>query len=297
MAYKRRTFALTFLLALTASQAIAQEQITLGVSTPLTGEGATFGADIRDVLLFANEKIAHGRYRFDFQDDKCDPKTGVEIAKLFSEVKRYRAVTGYACSGVSLSAAPIMEKAEIPMMVLVASSPGLRGAGHFVFRSCPSDDLSASILANWIKTRGVEKLGIISAESDYCQDLREYFVKSYPNPVLEENYLPATTDFRPTLLRLKRNGATGIFLNSQFEGTIELMLRDLAVLQWKPKLYAAYYPSSPALLDRIPKEMEGIEFVDLPSLRSSLNEEGKKLYSEYVSRYGKLRSYEWCANP
>ena len=49
------------LLAFPAAWAERREKI--GVSLPLTGEGAIYGNDIRNVLEFANREIAGSRYK------------------------------------------------------------------------------------------------------------------------------------------------------------------------------------------------------------------------------------------
>lgn len=82
LSYNRRRFPLRllilplFLLLLALpTTGKAEEKVLLGVSTELTGEaGTTFGYDIRDVLIFANEKISGNHYKLDIQDVPVAPQ-------------------------------------------------------------------------------------------------------------------------------------------------------------------------------------------------------------------------------
>lgn len=270
-----------------------QNKPVLGVSSELTGGASAYGLDIQDMITFANEKLANNKYQLDFQDDKCDPKSAVDVAKYFTELKRPLAVIGYGCSGPMLSAGPILEKASLLTMVIFASSPRISSAGKFIFRSMPNDKDSGEMLANWILKQGKRKVGVLSAETDYCQEIKEIFSKTLEKgsvKVSEEDYLTTEVDFKPYLLKLKRAGVDSIFLNGQTEGSVEIMLKNLATLQWRPQIYCAYFPSSRALLAKTAPELEGTEFVDLPNVEDVINEEGKKLYKEYTARFGSPRS-------
>ena len=57
------------------------QKLTLAVSAPLSGGGSAWGNDVKNVLLFANEKLAGGRYHFVFEDDRCDPKIALSVQR------------------------------------------------------------------------------------------------------------------------------------------------------------------------------------------------------------------------
>ena len=59
MNYRSLIATAAFLIGQVAS---AEELIPIGVSSALTGEGATYGEDIKNVVLFANEKLGKGRF-------------------------------------------------------------------------------------------------------------------------------------------------------------------------------------------------------------------------------------------
>src|SRR5262245_34710754 len=108
----------------TAAQAYAggPEPITIGVSLPLTGDSAAEGRDIRSLLEFANESTGNGRFALRFEDDRCDNQTAATIAHTFADA-HIRFVTGFACSGSLLAAAPIYEQHHIVTIGIAVGAP------------------------------------------------------------------------------------------------------------------------------------------------------------------------------
>jgi ABC-type branched-subunit amino acid transport system substrate-binding protein len=287
---------IAFLFAIaTPISSFADPQVVLGVSAELTGEGSTFGQDIRDVLIFANAQLAGNRYKLDLQDSKCDPKAGVDVAKYFAQVSHPTAVIGFGCSGPFLAGAPTFKKAKLLTMVTVASNPRIPNARERVFQSALNDQDAGIQLAKWVAQSHPKKVGVLSGLTDYCQDLKKHFVETLASEkvaVADSDYIVTETDFKSYLLKLKSAGVDSLFLNAQYEAHMSIMLRNLENLQWHPKLYSAYYPSSPAVLKESASAMEGMEFVDVPFLDDILTSEGKDIFKEFKSKYGELRSYE-----
>jgi branched-chain amino acid transport system substrate-binding protein len=115
----------------------AQSEIKIGVSLPLSGEAATFGEDIRDTLIFAREHFLDKNIKFDFQDDKCSGRGGADVAQYFVQNK-VALVIGYACVESIMPAIPILEKANIPIINVLASGPEI--TGRSVFSLYPNDE-------------------------------------------------------------------------------------------------------------------------------------------------------------
>jgi len=121
--------AAAFMLLAVGACTVRADTIKLGVSSALSGDAATYGLDIKDALLFANQKYGDGRYEFVFEDDRCSGRDAVSVAHKLIDIDKVDAVLGFACSGAALAALPIYEKAHIPVMVTTASSPKIRDAG------------------------------------------------------------------------------------------------------------------------------------------------------------------------
>lgn len=271
-----------------------EERIKIGVSSALTGGASNYGLDVKDALLFAAKKFGEGRYEFIFEDDKCDGKTAVAIANKFVNIDKVDFVVGFACSGAALSALPVYERAQLPVIITCASSPKIADAGEYIFRTTPSDIHAAQRLFAHISPKH-SSIAVLSEETDYAQDLKDAFVKASRKSevkIFESNYLPDTRDFKPMLLKIRTRDPEGVFINTQTEAAFATILKQMDEMRWSPSIYGAYWPASPAFLELAKSSAEDIEFVDLPSLDFMLNEGGKEILAEFLRGHGKIRSVE-----
>lgn len=292
----RRTLALLALAAaLFPASALSDSRTRLGVSVPLTGDAALYGTDIRDSLVFANERLGKGRYDLVIEDDECSEKSAVSVAhKLVSE-SRVAAVLGFGCSGAVLGAAPVYEKSKTVVIASATGAPAISQAGDYIFRTIPSLNVAAEKLFAQAKVRN-KIVGVVSEESAYCQGLRSAFVGRNSErslTIAEENYLPDTADFRPLLLRLKSKNVDALFLNPQTELGLVRLVKQLRELQWKPQLYAAYYPGSPTFLNEFGGTEDGIIYADLPFPSQYLTPAGLNVYEEYRKVHGEPKSGDY----
>jgi branched-chain amino acid transport system substrate-binding protein len=297
---KRKKYCLSLVLVcwlaqLSVSASVAQTaRIKIGVSTALTGGAANNGQDIRDVVLYAGDKIAHGKYELLFEDDKCSGKEAVSVAHKFAHFDKVAAVIGFACSGAALAAAPIYEQAQIPVIVTCGSAPGIAKSGKYIFRTTADDAQSAKTLYAYAQSRH-KTLGILSEETEYAQRMRSGFAEANAVNKLRlvmESYPPGTYDFKSIFVRMRAANPDGLFLNPQSEDSLGVMVKQLGELNWSLPLYGAYWPASPSFLDAVKEKANGIIFVDTPALDHILTKEGKTIFADYTKKYGQMRSTE-----
>jgi branched-chain amino acid transport system substrate-binding protein len=269
--------------------------IKIGVSVPLTGPSATYGADIRDVLLFANKKLANGRYQFVIEDDKCINREAVNVAHKLIDVDKVKYVLGFGCSGSVLATAPLYEKAGVVTVVATTSSPRIAKAGDYIFRTFPNMRTGTELLARYIDNKH-SMFGVLSEETDYAQDLKQLFLNTVKHNaslrVSSEDFAGDIVDFKPLLERLKGQGTDGLLINTQSEAVFDVILKQIREGQWKVPLYGVFWPGSPSLLSKAREGLEGVVYIDTPCLDDILSHEGRKIYEEYKSIYGPPRSIE-----
>ena len=136
-------------------------KIKIGVSTTLNGQAATYGDDIRRVVSYANEKLGENRFELIVEDDKCNGKDAVTVAKKFVEVDKVQGVIGFGCSGALFAAAPIYERAKIPVIGTLTSAAKISEAGKYIFRTQPSDGDGFKLLYRY-NTSLQKRFGLIS---------------------------------------------------------------------------------------------------------------------------------------
>ncbi|MBN8550238.1 MAG: ABC transporter substrate-binding protein [Deltaproteobacteria bacterium] len=288
-----------FLLSLAAACLLipsvqAQEKIKIGVSTPLTGDAATYGVDTKNILQFANEKLAGNAYELVFEDDRCNGRDAVAVAHRLVDVVKVKYVLGFPCSGALLPSAPIYEKAKVLVIALGASAAAISNSGDYIFRTWPSDTLAVQKLYTYIASKH-QRLGILSEETDYAQAFLKSLIELNADGKLQvdsESYVPSERDYRSMLLRLKAKGDQAFLLNSQTEGTAAAILKDFKAMKWDVPIYNGFLAASPAFLKLVGAMANGIVFPDYPPAQEAYGVEGNTLLSEFIAKYGKLNSVD-----
>lgn len=287
------TYILMLFLACTAAGTLLAEPRRLGLSAPLSGGGAGWGNDVKNVLLFANEKLAAGKYSFVFEDDRCDPKTALSVARKFASIDRLKEVF-VVCGQAVIAAAKAYRGAGITVMAPLATPSRISELG--VFRTSLNDALAARKLAEHIiKTH--KSVSVLTEENDYPVSFLNDFLASAEVlglVVSNENYLAEQTDFRPQLLRLKAGKASALFLNTQTEEALALILRQLKEIEYAPRLFGAYLPGSSNFLKIGATLAEGLSFVDFPGASEMLTSDGQKLFQEFTARFGPLQGWSYA---
>lgn len=265
--------------------------LKVGVITPLTGNSAAWGQDVRNSILFANARFGGSRIFIQFEDDHCIANNAVIAAqKLIGQEAIDIGVV--ACSESMVATAPLFEKNRILTISPVGSGVAISKAGDFIFRMWPSDKVAATVLSQHI-ARSVKNLGILSEDRGYSSDFSDAFRNASRGSTLiirNELFSTKTVDFRSLLLNLRSGNSEAIFINTNSEASLVVILQQMKAMGWKVPIYATYFPGSPSFLKSAGALSEGIEFVDAPSVENLLTAEGKKLFEDYKKQYGPPRS-------
>ncbi len=275
---------------------LSENKIKIGVPTALTGGAATYGNDIKSALLFANKHLFGDKYEFLFEDDRCNGKDAVSAVQKLVHQDKVKYIIGFACSGAMLAAAPILEQAKVLTISPSASAPAISQAGDYLFRTWPNDEGASRVLLDYVKNKH-HSLGVISEETEYTKGLEEALKSQNTSglKLLNEAFLPGDSDLRTQLLRLKKDGAEGVFINTQAEAGYAMVLKQLRDMNLQIPVYGVYWPGSSSLLSVAGTQAEGIIFADLPSASDILDEKGMALLKQLESEYGKLASVETIA--
>jgi branched-chain amino acid transport system substrate-binding protein len=266
----------------------SQTPTQIGVSIPLSGNNANFGTDIRNAIELANIELAQGRYTLVFEDDLCDPKTALSIAKKFIANDKIKYVLGSACSGATASAAKANEHAKVVMISPSAGAAIISGAGDYIFRTWPSDAEGAIKLFGYMATRH-QAIGVLSEETEYSQGFLSGINKANQDrkvKLVNENFITSVNDYRTLLLRLKAKKVDAVFINSQSEATFLAILKQITEMKLNLAIYSAYWAGSETFLKQAGTLSEGIVYVDGPLASEILNEQGKHLIEKYIEKYG-----------
>lgn len=208
--------------------------LKIGVLAPLTGDAAYAGVAIQKANDLAVSEInaaggVNGKQlELIYEDSKCDGATATTSTQKLVNVDGVDFILGGTCSSETLAAAPITQEARVILLSPSATSPDLTQAGDLVFRTYPSDDFEAKMVAAYAKENGLSRAAIISENTDFAQGVRNAFKASYEGDlVFDESYNTGETDFRTLITKMRTANPQMVYVAAQTNVSGELILKQL----------------------------------------------------------------------
>ena len=265
----------------------ADPVLKIGVGCPITGTAAFDGQMIRDGAILAIEayKGKIKNVELAIEDDKSEPKEGAAIANKFAGDKAIIGVVGHYNSSVTLAAAPILTKGGITQISPGSSSPKITGFSKYLFRTQPTDALSAVSIVKWASQLGYKKAAVIYEETDFGHGLAHMYEELWPKDgrqiVLKESYQSGkTVDFSAILTKVKNSGADVALMGCLYnEGA--LIAKQSKQLGMQLPFFGEDSQISKAFLDLGGPAVEGWRSVGAydPKAKIPLNQEFVKAFT------------------
>ncbi|MBF9195811.1 branched-chain amino acid ABC transporter substrate-binding protein [Microvirga terrestris] len=195
----------------------AGAEILIGMAGALTGPNAYQGEQQQQgvELAIGDINAAGGvlgqKLRLISVDDACDGGQAIAAAhKLVAENVAF--VVGHQCSGASIPAAGIYERAGVIQMTPASTNPRLTEEGRpNVFRICGRDDQQGAIAGAYLAARGKDsRIAILSDGSVYGKGLTEETRRHLRNnggaETLYDELDPGLSDFSNLIMKLQAAG-------------------------------------------------------------------------------------------
>lgn len=191
-----------------------KESIKVGVVLSLTGVIAPYGQNALNGLELAvselNEKngIDGKKVEIIIEDDNSDPKTAtLAVQKLITQNK-IKVAIGFIGSSQLLASAPLFEKNKVILISPGASSPQIRDAGEYIFRTRASGDLEARTLARFaVNKLDCKSIAVLYVNNDYglswMKTFRDEAISLGGKIVAMEAFLQNSNDLRSQLSAIK----------------------------------------------------------------------------------------------
>lgn len=181
------------------------EPFKVGISLPLSGAGAEYGAATKNGILLAQETFPNLRQiKFIFEDNQYDAKLGLSA---FNKLRSIDKVDIFFSWGETPSApvAALADRYKTPLVVL-GTDPSLAVGRKYVLLFYNSAEQYALAMLKHLRSVGVRKIAIFKTEDAYGNQLVDALER---NLSLDESLIvvasvePSEVDFRSHLLRLK----------------------------------------------------------------------------------------------
>ncbi len=216
---------LTVLLALAAlalgpALAGADEPYRIGAIFSITGPGSSLGIPERDTAQMLEAQInarggvtgPDGRrhsLKIVIYDDASDETKAVLAAKKLIDEDRVTAIVGTTLSGTSLAILDTVQKAEVSMVSCAAAMKIVEPAAErkWVFKTPQSDHLIAGVLADYLRAKGLTRVGWLNVDYAFGQLGWIEFEKAAQRlglqVVANEKFGQKDVDMTPQLARVK----------------------------------------------------------------------------------------------
>lgn len=199
------------------------DSIVIGVTSPNTGNLATYGESVLNGINLAVEEInaAGGVLGKNISiisyDDKADSTEG---ANAFNRLAGdgVCAVIGSVTSGVTSSLAPLADESQLVLITPTGTADTITESDDYVFRACFKDSYQGRMAAKFAAEKlGVKKVAVLYASGDaYSAGVRESFDAACSELGLEiaaEESSSSTddTEFSSQLTNIAASGAEFLF--------------------------------------------------------------------------------------
>ena len=205
------------------------QDIPIGFFAPITGPAAADGASAKHAVELGLKEVndAGGikgkKVNLIIYDDRLNPQEAVAIANKLIEKDKVVGVASGSYSGPTRVAAPIFQKAGIPMVAGYAVHPDVtwdskeKKPNDFCFRNGFLGEVEGAAAAEFaVKNLKVKKISIISMDNDFGRAISAGFAerseKLGATILTKQMYkFPGEKDFRPFLTRIKEGNPDLIF--------------------------------------------------------------------------------------
>ncbi len=200
--------------------------VVIGAAWPWEIRGTSLygnGMDLAVEEVNATGGILGRPLRLVRADDQESVNQGRVVAQNFADDPRVVAVVGHLQSYVSMSAAPIYDRAGLVMVSPYSTTPKLTEQGYrYVFRSTFNDVQVGHRMAEIAKERGYDHIALLYLRDTYGRDLANAFEQRASQLGLDvvdrQSYTPAPeraqTSFRTVLEQWKDYEFDAVFLAS-----------------------------------------------------------------------------------
>lgn len=256
------------------SETKAEDTIKIGVLTDLSGAASYYGHQTRVGATLAEQELkAQGKnVQLIFEDSALNTQRGLSAAQKLLFIDKVDALyVDFTVISVAVSSIAQVNK---KLMVYAAAAESVAKSNSFAFKTYSNYNQGCEALAREFKKRGIERIGVLKAETEYGE-LCFSGVKKVYNTIVEQAYKQGEI-VSAQMLSFKGKDIQAI-INGSFEGDVVNMLRAARNLGYKVMVGAAEDTFTTKLRADFGDILEGSMSFGLQRLSDKMIEKARKI--------------------
>ena len=249
--------AILVLVGLFSRDCLAQSAFpkTIGISLPLSGEGASVGESVRNGIMLAYDSLPEeerAKVKLVFEDDGAKPSGAVLSFNKLTSINGADIVINPSAPTAN-TIAPLAERKRVPFIALASDAAVSKGR-YYVFTLWVTSQQKAKAALKEALRRGYKKIALFSAEQDGCLAFKSAFELESQGKIgisLNETFELSNKDFRTYIAKLRTTkdldgvmlisipGQLGIFVKTLRQSGISVPLFGNEVLADRNELTTA----------------------------------------------------------
>lgn len=262
--------ALAGLAVLFSTAAYAQQEIKIGVVYPLSGPGASTGAEMKNALELAADIINNGakgipnlpfsaggglpnlkgaKIKLVFGDHQGNPQVGASETERLITQEKVVAMVGAYNSNVTQTASQVAERYKIPFLNAESSSAPLTQRGFkYFFRTTPHDDLFVPNFFIFLKEleakKGikVKQLGLFNENTQWGNEttkLEKKLAGEGGYTIVKEVSYPQKSTQLTSEVQLIKSGSPQVVMQSSYIADAIMSMKTYKELGFSPDMILA----------------------------------------------------------
>ncbi len=245
----------------------AEDTVTVGSVTPLTGKLSAYGEGFQKAMLLALDEVnaaggVNGKpMKIIFEDNQSTAKDSVSAIQKLITVHHMPVIFGPAASSNFLAVCPIAEKNKTVLIGAQSAASEITNCGRYVFRVFPSDSLQGIGAAELTQSMGYSEVVLTYVTNDWGVGLADVFKAEYAKrggKIIDTvPHHEGKTDYRSELLRIAQRSPKAVVNLTYFkEGAT--MLKQAFEAGMKVQWIMGSASKSPKLVELSGEAAEGV---------------------------------------
>ena len=206
--------------ALSATPALADDTVNIGMIVPMTGPSQSTGkqeqAGAKLYIQLHGDTVAGKKINLEVKDDTGAADVTKRLAQELVTNDHVAAMLGFGLTPLALAAAPVATEAKVPEIVSAAATAMITEKSPYIVRTSFTLPQASAPLAQWALKNNIKK--VVTIVSDYGPglDAEKWFgdtFKAGGGTIAEAIRVPLKNpDFAPFLQRVKDDAPDAVFV-------------------------------------------------------------------------------------